>query len=39
MSNIMYSCHCIRNIPEYDGVYLVGDEQGDVGMFKMDYAK
>jgi len=38
-SNIMYACHTVKRNSEYDGVYLIGDEQGDIGMYKMDYNK
>lgn len=36
--NIMYSCHTVKGVEEHEGIYLVGDEQGNVNKYKMDYA-
>jgi len=35
-SNIMYGCHTVKGCEELEGVYLVGDEQGNVNKYRMD---
>ena len=37
-SNVMYSCHTVKGVSELDGFYLVGDEQGNVNKYQMDYS-
>ena len=32
----MYSCHTVKSISELEGMYLVGDEQGNVNKYMMD---
>jgi len=34
----MYSCLAVRD-PQYEGEYLVGDQMGSIGKFKMDLAR
>lgn len=39
VSNVIYCSHTVKGVDALEGVYLIGDELGNISKYKMDYTK